>query len=406
MTEGNATPGAKWIALPYHRRWLVEQAADLFDFFEPSFDPAGGFFVLDDAGRPLPDAVREIHVTTRTVHCFAIARLMGRPGADRFIDHGMDFLWKAHRDATHGGYVWGVGGDDRKQAYGHAFVLLAASSAKLVGHPDADRLLADVTEVLQTRFWEASVGASAEEFGRDWSRISGYRGQNSNMHLTEATMAAFEATGERMYLDWAESIASHIIRRSAPGAGWMVPEHFDEDWQLVRDFEDGNVFRPYGLCPGHSLEWTRLLLQLWELGGRRLDWLPEAARALFAKATGPGWDAERGGFFYTLGWDGQPHHRNHLWWPAAEGVGAAAFLNVIDGGEIYEAWYRRIWDHIAAELIDPVHRGWRTEPAGAEKPLFTGKPDLYHALQACLIPLLPTTGSITRGLVQGGLRDI
>ena len=66
----------------------------------------------------------------------------------------MEFLWNGHRDATNGGYVWGVGGDDRKQAYGHAFVLLAASSAKLVGHPDADRLLADVTEVLKTRFWE------------------------------------------------------------------------------------------------------------------------------------------------------------------------------------------------------------------------------------------------------------
>jgi mannose/cellobiose epimerase-like protein (N-acyl-D-glucosamine 2-epimerase family) len=186
----------------------------------------------------------------------------------------------------------------------------------------------------------------------------------------------------------------------------MVPEHFDEDWQLVRDFEDGKVFRPYGLTPGHSLEWTRLLLQLWELGGRRLDWLPEAARALFDRATSAGWDEARGGFLYTLGWDGQPHHRNRLWWPAAEGVGAAVFLNALDGGEAYEAWYRRIWDFIAADLIDPVHRGWRTEPAGAEQPLFTGKPDLYHALQACLIPLLPTTGSITHGLVHGGLEDI
>ena len=72
-----------------------------------------------------------------------------------------------------------------------------ASSAKLVGHPDADRLLADVTEVLATRFWEAQHGAVGggvrAATGR---RISRYRGQNSNMHLTEATMAAFEATGD------------------------------------------------------------------------------------------------------------------------------------------------------------------------------------------------------------------
>jgi hypothetical protein len=29
---------------------------------------------------------------------------------------------------------------------------------------------------------------------------------------------------------------------------------------------------------------------------------------------------------------------------------------------------------------------------------FTGKPDIYHALQACLIPLYPTTVSLTRGI--------
>ena len=184
-----------------------------------------------------------------------------------------------------GGYVWGVGGDDRKQAYGHAFVLLAASSAKVVGHPDADRLLADVTEVLKARFWEPKHGASREEFARDWSPISHYRGQNSNMHLTEATMAAFEATGDRMYLDWAESIATLIISQNAAAAGWQVPEHYDEDWRVDRDYAGGDVFRPFGITPGHSLEWTRLILQLWELGGRRLAWLPNAAASLFRRAT-------------------------------------------------------------------------------------------------------------------------
>ena len=61
--------------------------------------------------RPAKPPAREIHVTTRMVHCFAIARLMGRPGADAFIDHGMAFLWNGHRDAENGGYFWGVGED-------------------------------------------------------------------------------------------------------------------------------------------------------------------------------------------------------------------------------------------------------------------------------------------------------
>jgi mannose/cellobiose epimerase-like protein (N-acyl-D-glucosamine 2-epimerase family) len=345
------------------------------------------------------------------VHCFAIARLLGRPGAQAFIDHGMEFLWNSHRDTAEGGYFWSIGEDGpsdvRKQAYGHAFVLLAASSAKLVGHPDADRLLNDVTEILRTRFWEEAHGAAAEEFSRDWKPISSYRGQNSNMHLTEACMAAFEVTGDTAWLDMAERIATLVIGRMAAGNGWRLPEHFNESWEFDWDYAGGDVFRPYGTTPGHWLEWTRLLLQLWELGGRRLGWLPDAARALFRGAVTDGWNAQRGGFHYTLDWTGQPHLRNQLWWPCAEGIGAAAFLNAIDGGPEYEDWYRRIWDFVADKLIDREHGGWRAEPADGEAAkLFEGKPDLYHALQACLIPLLPTAGSVAGMLAKEGLEGV
>ncbi len=392
-----------WTTLPYHRAWLLDQASALFDFFEPaSIDSAGGFFVLDDAGRPLPGAKRELHTATRLVHAFAIARLLGRPGAERFIDHGMSYLWIAHRDAAHGGYAWdaGQGGDTTKQAYGHAFVLLAASSAKVAGHPDADRLLADVSEVIRARFWEEAHGAMAEEFAADWSPFSAYRGQNSNMHMTEALMAAFEATGEAGYLTMAERIATRVIAMGAAEHGWRVVEHFDAAWRPDRAYANGDVFRPYGTTPGHSLEWTRLLLQLWQLGERRLEWLPDAAEALFLRATTDAWDP-RGGFVYTLDWDGKPRLRNRLWWPAAEGIGASAFLNALRPAPEHEAWYRRIWDFVATDLIDREHGGWFTEPPGDDvPPLNVGKPDLYHALQACLIPLLPATGSVTRGLIE------
>ncbi len=417
LTPSGVAASAKWTTLSYHRSWLLDQASRLFDFYEPhTLNPAGGFFVLDDRGLPIEQGeagkapAREIHVTTRMVHCWSIARLMGRPGAEAFIDHGMDFLVNAHRDAVNGGYLWGLGedgpSDARKQAYGHAFVLLAASSAKVVGHPDADHLLADVSEVLRTRFWESAHGAVAEEFSADWKPISRYRGQNSNMHLTEALMAAFEATGDAIYLEMAESIATLVIQKLAAANDWRVPEHFNESWELDRDYAGGDVFRPYGTTPGHWLEWARLLLQLWELGRRRLGWLLGAAGALFERAVGEGWNAENGGFHYTLDWSGKPHLRNRLWWPCAEGIGAAAFLNAIDGDPKYEDWYRRIWDFVANHLIDRENGGWRTEPVDPTgKPgLFEGKPDLYHALQGCLIPLLPTSGTITRGLATVGLK--
>jgi mannose/cellobiose epimerase-like protein (N-acyl-D-glucosamine 2-epimerase family) len=409
------TDDAKWVTLTPHRLWLTQQAESLLGFFERRLiDPRGGFHDADTDGAPLPSGPqrpRYLHATSRMVYCFALARLMGRPGADAVIDHGMDYLWRGHRDAAHGGYVWAAGEgaplDDTKQAYGHAFVLLAASSARQVGHPDADRLLADVATILHEKFWEESHGAVAEQFGRDWRPYDGYRGQNANMHLCEALMAAFEATAEGAHLRMAERIAELIIGRHAAEAGWLVVEHFTQDWRPDHDYKSANqMFRPEGATPGHSLEWARLLLQLWELGGRRHDWMPPAATALFRRAARDGWDKARGGFRYTIDWDGAPLIADRYGWPCSEGIGAAAVLNAIDGAPEFEGWYRRIWDFSATYLIDREHGGWFPQLGDDNRPtydLFAGKPDLYHALKACLIPLLPTSGSIAKGLIGSGI---
>jgi mannose/cellobiose epimerase-like protein (N-acyl-D-glucosamine 2-epimerase family) len=398
--------GSPWRTRSFHRRWLSEKAENLFAFYQNRIiNRQGGFFDLDETGRVIDDGspVRQIHNTTRMVHCFAIGTLLGRPGCDVIVDHGMDYLWNAHRDAQHGGYVWSLDEngpkDDTKQAYGHAFVLLAASSAKVVGHPLADRLLADITQVLEERFWEEQHGAVTEEFSRDWTPLSQYRGQNSNMHLTEALMAAFEATGERFYLDKAERIAGLIIGRHAASLGYRVAEHFHADWSLDREYRGYEMFRPYGTTPGHWLEWARLLLQLWVLGGKRHDWLPTASRELFQQSIELGWDRDKGGFFYALDWDDRPRSAFKLWWPCAEAIGAAAFLSEHSPSEFHEAWYRYLWGFVDRHLVDHEHGGWYPELSEDLKPastLFTGKPDLYHALQACLIPLFPATGSLTR----------
>jgi len=398
----NSTP---WRKRPYHRQWLMDEASALFEFFQVGLiNPAGGFFELDESGYPRTDnPVREIHNTTRMVHCYALASLLGRPGADAIVDHGMNYLWNGHRDAQHGGYVWSLDDngprDDNKQAYGHAFVLLAAADAKVVGHPLADRLLEDITETINTRFWEPRHGAVREEFRRDWSEFSTYRGQNSNMHLTEALMAAFEATGERDYLDKAESIASLVIGTHAKALDYRVAEHFDADWVLDKTYANGDVFRPAGVTPGHWLEWSRLLLQLWALGGKRLAWLPEASKALFRQSVELGWDKAHGGFFYTLDWDNQPALRQKLWWPVSEAIGAAAYLTQHDADPFFEDWYRKLWDFAANHVLDHDNGGWHPELSETLEPgttLFTGKPDLYHALQACLIPLYPAEGSLAK----------
>nr|WP_316655096.1 AGE family epimerase/isomerase [uncultured Gellertiella sp.] len=398
-----------WTARPAHRRWLENEAERLFTLFGPhTIHPRGGFRELDPHGalRLEDDPARGVHMSARMVHCAVIGALRGRPGLDGMIDHGMWSIWNRHRDHDRGGYVWAINNegaqDSTRQGYGHAFVLLAASSASLIGHPLAGNMLADVTEVLVSRFWEERHGAIAEEFTADWGPMGPYRGQNSNMHLTEALMAAFEATGERDYLDKAERIAELIIRCHAAACGYRLPEHFTEDWQVDEAYSGHEMFRPSGTTPGHSLEWARLLLQLWALSGKNRDWMAEAARALFFQAMSLGWDKEHGGFHYTLDWENRPSRPVKLWWPLAEGAGASAVLNRHFPGEFHEQSYRKIWNRIAASFIDTVNGGWHEERSADLKPsnhLFHGKADIYHALQACLIPLYPAEGSLTRMII-------
>jgi sulfoquinovose isomerase len=404
------TNSSLWQNRPFHRQYLMRQANNLFDFFEaPSMNPKGGFFELDDEGNPLDadNAVRQIHVTTRMVHCAVLGSLIGRPGSDEIVDHGMRYIWEKHRDTRYGGYVWSV--DDNgvangsKQAYGHAFVLLAASSAKLVGHPLADQMIAVVTSIINTRFWDEQSGSVKDEYNQNWSQLLPYRGQNANMHMTEALMAAFEATGNRDYLVKAERIAELIIARNAVPLGHRVAEHFDQHWVLDKNYEGNEMFRPSGTTPGHWLEWSRLLYQLWVLGEKRLSWMTGAARELFVQSIELGWDKVHGGFFYTLDWDNKPIMREKLWWPTSEAIGAAAYISAFDSGDYFQAWYRRLWDYAENHVIDHKRGGWLSELTEDLKPtsrLFVGKPDIYHALQACLIPLYPTNGSLTKGIIE------
>jgi mannose/cellobiose epimerase-like protein (N-acyl-D-glucosamine 2-epimerase family) len=414
MTDANfhlpRTNASSWSERPFHRQYLMRQANNLFDFFEAaSINSKGGFFELDDEGKPLggDNAVRQIHVTTRMVHCAVIGSLLGRPGSDEIVEHGMRYVWEHHRDAQHGGYAWGVNdqgiSDGSKQAYGHAFVLLAASSAKLVGHPLADQVLADVTQVINAKFWDEEWGAVRDEYNQDWSELLPYRGQNANMHMTEALMAAFEATGDRHYLTKAERIAELIIAKNAVPLGHRVAEHFDDKWVLDKNYEGNEMFRPSGATPGHWLEWSRLLFQLWALGDKRNSWMTDAARNLFQQSIELGWDKVHGGFFYTLDWDNKPIMREKLWWPVSEAIGAAAVLSQHDREDFFQIWYRKLWDYAENHVIDHARGGWLSELKEDLTPtsrLFVGKPDIYHALQACLIPLYPATGSLTAAIIE------
>lgn len=401
---GTPDRAESWLSDPVHRAYLEADARRQLDFFRQSLRPDGSFAVLDHDGSALPDAPQELHTTTRLVHSYALGQAFGDAHAAAIIDAGMDFLWRHHRDATHGGYVWsvrdGAVADGTKLAYGHVFVLLAGASAKLAGHPDADRLIADVAAVIDAHYWDEARGLLRDEFARDWTPFSTYRGMNANMHGVEAMLAAFEATGEATYLERAERILDFFVGRVAPAHGWRLPEHYTEDWQVDPEYEGNPMFRPAGSTPGHSLELGRLVLQHWDLRGRPDDGAPARARLLIEQALADAWRAD-GGFVYTLRSGGGVGRPDRYWWPVSEGIGAMSALLKLDGRPGDEDWYRRLWSFADMHLVDHARGGWFPELDEGARPVarqFVGKPDIYHALQADLLPLVPGLSRLLEAL--------
>lgn len=400
-----------WPASPAHRQWLAAEADRMVGFSAGSVVP-DGFGWLDGNGRVEEDRPRELWITGRMTYVFALAHLWGRPGAGPLVDHGIAALRGPFADPEHGGWFAAVGPvDGTKSGYQHAFVILAAAAATVAGRPGARDLLADALDVVDRRFFSAADGRISDAYDRDWTGEDPYRGANANMHLTEAYLAAADATGDEAYRLRALGIADRLVHGSARAHGWRLPEHYTTGWEPIPDYnrdQPKHPFRPYGVTPGHLLEWSRLLLSLRASLADPPPWLLDDARALFDTAVRDGWDAVRGGFAYTVDHDGTPVVADRLHWVAAEAIGAAATLAAVTGEPAYEQWYRTFWDHAAVRFVDTERGSWLHETAPDGTPTtgtWSGKPDTYHVVQATLVPRLPPTGSVAAALAAGQLRS-
>jgi len=403
-----AIPHDSWLRKPAHLAWLADEGMRLLPFARAARVDQG-FAALDASGR-LPEHARaELIHTARMTHCFALAHIQGIPGHAELVDHGIASLQGALCDAEFGGWFADARCRGDKSAYLHAFVALAASSAAVAGRPAAPALLAEAIAILEAHFWREEEGALRESLSRDWQQEEAYRGANSNMHATEAFLALADATGDEVWLLRALRIAERLIHGHAASSGQVVVEHFDRQWQALPDYNEANradPFRPYGSTPGHSFEWARLLLHLEaalrHAGLAAPEWLLDDACGLFARASRDAWNADgKPGLVYTLDWASRPVVRARLHWVHAEAIAVAATLLRRTGEPLYEDWYRRLWEFSATHFIDLQRGSWHHELDSDNRPassIWPGKPDIYHAYQAVLLPRLPLAPSLATAL--------
>lgn len=407
-----------WLESASHRRWLDSEADRLFDFGVASVDPKGGFGWLTDTGERDVKRDTELWITCRMTHVYAIATLLGRPGAAALVDHGVTALVGRFHDDTNRGWYSAVGAqgvtNDAKEAYGHAFVILAASSAAAAERPGARELLDDALAISEERFWDDEAGMSRDTFTCDWKEAEDYRGINANMHVVEAYIAASDVTGNLRWARRALRIVERAVNTYARENEWRLPEHFTREWEPLLEYnkdDRAHPFRPYGATVGHAFEWARLTVQLaatiQQAGMSAPDWMVPAARALYDNGVSEGWNVDGArGFVYTTDWDGKPVVHERMHWVAAEAIGAAATLWRRTGRDEYAEQYRDWWDFVASHHIDRAAGSWWHElgPDNAvSRSVWKGKADIYHAVQATLIPRLPLNPAISPSLAAGNL---
>ncbi|MGH8158758.1 MAG: AGE family epimerase/isomerase [Rhodanobacter sp.] len=398
--------------------FLRSHIAQTMAFYHPrAIDPAGGFFhYFKDDGTIYDRRHRHLVSSTRFVFNYAMAAIeFDNPAAlheaalhKEYLDaarHGLRYLREVHRDPHSGGYAWtirdGQAEDRTNHAYGVAFVLLAYATAHKAGITEAAAWMDEIWQLLEQRYWDTDAGLYRDEADADW-HFSGYRGQNANMHLCEAMLAAYQASDEPRYLERALTLADHMTRRQAAQAGGLVWEHYDRDWKIDWDYhrdDPKHLFRPWGFQPGHQTEWAKLLLILEPLlleRGREEDWLLPTARQLFDTALARAWDNQHGGICYGFAPDGSVCDDDKYFWVQAESLVTAALLHARTGLAAYDDWYGKLWAYAWEHFVDHRYGAWyriltRDNRKYDDEKSPAGKVD-YHTMGACyeLLQVMPS----------------
>lgn len=374
-------------------RFFRDELAKLMAFYHPRcIDRAGGYFQFFDAdGKVDQPQTKHLVSSARIVINYAMAqRHLGKPEFLDAIRHGLAFLRDGHRNTEAGGYAWvlrdGQVVDATNHCYGLAFVMLAYARALQAGVDEAREGIYQTWELLERRFWEAQHGLYADEASADWV-LSSYRGQNANMHLCEALIAAWEATGDKMFADRAAAVADKMVNGLASQCRGQVWEHYQSDWQIDWNYNRGdrsNIFRPWGLQPGHQIEWAKLLLQLDRIAPE--PWRLRRTCELFTVAVDLAWDHQHGGLIYGYDPAGQPYDNDKYSWVQVEALATSALLFDRTGQAQFDDWYGRIAAYCWPVFVDPRSGCWYRirKPDNsevAEPAPFSGLTD-YHTLSA------------------------
>ena len=386
-----------------NKAFMKSLTEDLINFGRKFPAEDGASYYLGGDGTPMAERPRETWITCRMAHTYSLGKMLGFPGCEELVAKAVKGLTDTLQDKENGGWYPGVLADGTpmkdKQCYGHAFVILAASSASLIGVPGAKELLENALDVYDKHFWDFEKGLTIDTYNTDFSEADSYRGINANMHTVEAFLATADATGNEEYRKRAAGIVEHVLAWAKDNE-WRIPEHFTSDWTPDLEFNEDkkdDPFKPYGATPGHGIEWARLTVQATNH--------IEEAELLYNRAISDGWHANgEDGIVYTTDWEGNPVVHDRMHWTLCEAINTSAVLYRLTGKQKYADDYAMFLQYADEKVIDHKNGSWLhqlDEKNNLKETVWPGKSDLYHAIQATLIPYADVHTSIATVLSNG-----
>ena len=334
-------------ARAHARSWLFEHAAPLWigtgisdnGLFAERIDLQGNAVKLD----------RRLRVQARQIYSFCVIGSLGWTGPwEERVTRAVDVLVSAGRrqDGLFG-HLFNDSGtliSEATDLYDHAFGLFAlAHAAKALKRDELYAIADDIQTTLDEKWWRPEGGYWEGEL----TPCPPYR-QNPHMHMFEAALAHFEATGLQKWRARADRIAELFLSKFQEPKSGAVTEYFDADWSRI-GVPNSDVVEP-----GHCLEWA----WLFEVGFAKSEGA-NTSNALTEFARNHGIDRNLGVAINEVKLNGETVDGGARLWPQTERLKAALarYKRTNDANEANEAV--AAYNGLLKYLDTPVPGLWR-----------------------------------------------
>ena len=355
------------------RDWFVADVLPVW--LEKGFDwPNQSFHErLNFDFTPITHDGKRLLVQARQIYTYSIFSA-SIDGASESALSAFEFMQKKYRHPAGG---WrhrvtreGAPLDNSRDLYDQAFAVFAgAVFYRATGREDALAVAIDTLGYLEAERTHPA-GGYTEIVSSDGSIHEGPRRQNPHMHLFEAILALFEATGDERFLQWAERL--YELTRSKFIVDNTLREYFTDTLEPAPGYL-GELVEP-----GHQMEWVWLLHRYGKAA--KNPSVAALAGTLYDFVLAYGYDPETGGLYDELTARGEVRCDDRRLWPQTEALKAHVARLEHVGDDLAQVRITDGIDNLFKYHLSEVPGSWREHIRQGGENFYGSYPasSLYH----------------------------